>query len=200
VKLVEAHGEHGLRACLQKVSPTENNADVTISTVHKAKGCEWGRVWVTDDFSPYRKDRDGKESVDEAEMRLLYVAITRGRESVRVPDVLVTRLGLQQPPSILRVSGRAVTVPDPDDADDTATPPDHAVNGPPQETAGSTPPRGIAVRVLARLARWILRWSQSMVARLSERDAQTGTSVQHSGSGRGEGAESTGTDVNRSSR
>jgi superfamily I DNA/RNA helicase len=59
---------------------------VTVSTAHKAKGREWARVKVADDFTP-PKDSDQRDDagralpgpIDDAEARLAYVAVTRTR-------------------------------------------------------------------------------------------------------------------------
>jgi superfamily I DNA/RNA helicase len=48
-----------------------------ISTVHRAKGLEWKRVKVVNDFR--FKTVDGRLTLDEDEIGSLYVAITRAR-------------------------------------------------------------------------------------------------------------------------
>ena len=48
-----------------------------ISTVHRAKGLQWKRVKVANDFR--FKTVDGRLTLDEDEMRLLYVAVTRAQ-------------------------------------------------------------------------------------------------------------------------
>jgi superfamily I DNA/RNA helicase len=52
----------------------EDRADIVISTSHKAKGREWAQVRLAGDFP----DGAGDE-IDAAELRLLYVAVTRAR-------------------------------------------------------------------------------------------------------------------------
>jgi superfamily I DNA/RNA helicase len=59
---------------------------VTVSTAHKAKGREWANVRIAADFTP-PEDSDQKDdnghpvpgSIDDAEARLAYVAVTRTR-------------------------------------------------------------------------------------------------------------------------
>lgn len=54
--------------------------DVTISTAHKAKGLEWGRVRIGDDFKPPKQSETDPDKVimpDPEELRLAYVAVTR---------------------------------------------------------------------------------------------------------------------------
>lgn len=83
--LVDEHGpEVILNAVARLVS--ESDAQVTVSTAHKAKGREWPWVRIAPDFTP---PPDADElgaaghpvpgSVDEAEARLAYVAVTRAR-------------------------------------------------------------------------------------------------------------------------
>lgn len=57
---------------------------VTLSTVHAAKGLEWDKVYlpaVCDGHLPMANNEDGGE---EEERRLMYVAITRARTSLKV--------------------------------------------------------------------------------------------------------------------
>jgi AAA domain-containing protein/UvrD-like helicase family protein len=83
--LVDDHGPEAiLRAVDRLVS--ESDAEVTVSTAHKAKGREWPRVRIAPDFTPPpdtdELDAEGRPvpgPVDEAEARLAYVAVTRAR-------------------------------------------------------------------------------------------------------------------------
>jgi hypothetical protein len=54
--------------------PKEQWADVLISTAHKAKGREWHSVKLSDDFPAPKEEGD---TIEPAELRLLYVAVTR---------------------------------------------------------------------------------------------------------------------------
>lgn len=89
--LVDLVDTHGTQAILNAVNclESEDTADVTVSTAHKAKGREWGSVKIADDFTPPRdsdeKDSNGKPvpgRIDEAEARLAYVAVTRARHQL----------------------------------------------------------------------------------------------------------------------
>ena len=60
---------------------TEENADVILSTVHKAKGMEWDSVKLENDFP-----LPGSDRFTEEEVNLLYVAITRARNSLNIRD------------------------------------------------------------------------------------------------------------------
>lgn len=72
VRLIDEHTPEGvIRAVEACVSEAE--ADVVVSTAHKAKGREWDSVRIADDF------QEG-EDVSDPEAMLAYVAITRARE------------------------------------------------------------------------------------------------------------------------
>ncbi|MYS24839.1 UvrD-like helicase C-terminal domain-containing protein [Streptomyces sp. DvalAA-14] len=88
--LVDLVARHGTEAILTAVSQLhdEQGAQVTVSTAHKAKGREWTRVRIADDF-PQPKDTDQRDAngnpvptaIDDADARLAYVAITRARHN-----------------------------------------------------------------------------------------------------------------------
>jgi len=50
----------------------ESQADLVISTAHKAKGREWDRVQLASDFP-------ARDRCDDADRKLLYVAVTRAK-------------------------------------------------------------------------------------------------------------------------
>jgi len=87
VNLVEARGERQLLWALNKVAD-EDDCNFVVSTAHKAKGREWPEVRLMDDFvkSLPKKERGQITSeIDSSELRLLYVAITRAKDTVEVP-------------------------------------------------------------------------------------------------------------------
>lgn len=67
------------------------NADAILSTTHKAKGAEWGRVFLCDDFvnivkiNDELKDTDTPKLVRREDLNLLYVAVTRSKSSLDCP-------------------------------------------------------------------------------------------------------------------
>ncbi|MGW4881802.1 UvrD-helicase domain-containing protein [Streptomyces sp. NPDC004262] len=83
--LVDTHGTDAILAAVAQLAP-EHQAEVTVSTAHKAKGREWARVKIADDFTP-PKDTDQHDDtgravpgpIDDSEARLAYVAVTRAR-------------------------------------------------------------------------------------------------------------------------
>ena len=90
VNLVQARGERQLMWALNRAVEAAE-ADVIISTAHKAKGEEWATVTLLDDFLRSRSNRSAGEleangGFDESELRLFYVAITRAKEALCVPS------------------------------------------------------------------------------------------------------------------
>lgn len=72
------YGASRLSGWLEAASrTTEEEADVYISTAHRAKGREWDNVLLTDDFLD--TDSDGWQ---EESANLLYVAVTRAKKSL----------------------------------------------------------------------------------------------------------------------
>jgi hypothetical protein len=84
VKLIQTYGAGQIVRALERM-PREEDADVVVSTAHKAKGREWPRVQLANDFRGVSED----DEIRADDLRVLYVAATRAR------DVLdVDRLGL----------------------------------------------------------------------------------------------------------
>jgi superfamily I DNA/RNA helicase len=79
VSLVNTFGASRLISMLSRM-PSEKDAEVIISTAHKAKGREWARVLLTDDFPPHTDERP----LSVEEWRLLYVAVTRAAEHLDI--------------------------------------------------------------------------------------------------------------------
>jgi UvrD-like helicase family protein/AAA domain-containing protein len=84
VDLVDEHGVDELSVILAQIGDRSKGADtdITISTVHGAKGLEWETVEIAGDFREPKKDpeRPGETPVIPAEtLRLIYVALTRAQ-------------------------------------------------------------------------------------------------------------------------
>jgi hypothetical protein len=100
VNLVESRGEKQLMWALRQ-TVEENESDLIISTAHKAKGREWPRVRLMDDFIPTPRrttDQASRQIApedDQAETRLLYVAMTRAKEELEIPPPLAARFGIR---------------------------------------------------------------------------------------------------------
>lgn len=78
--------EQALKRLRETLGATDDRPepDVTISTAHKAKGLEWDRVRIGDDFgAPEVDETTGKTLYPEdAELRLDYVAVTRAAKEL----------------------------------------------------------------------------------------------------------------------
>jgi superfamily I DNA/RNA helicase len=104
VQLVNEHGEERLIEIVNKCEPTEKHADLVVSTTHKAKGLEWNRVLVDKDFdASFGKTcklenrnlviLDRKKFAEDT--RVLYVAMTRARDAVELPQGVMSYFGLK---------------------------------------------------------------------------------------------------------
>ncbi|RPF30349.1 UvrD-helicase domain-containing protein [Streptomyces sp. TLI_185] len=87
VHLVDTHGTEAILVAVSHLAP-EPHAQVTVSTAHKAKGREWPRVLIADDFARPEDETPDEQTdtatspdpIDDAEARLAYVAVTRTRQ------------------------------------------------------------------------------------------------------------------------
>lgn len=75
VNLINEHTPQRLIEFIDSMC-AEPLADVVMSTAHKAKGREWNRVQIADDFA-IKKGKDG--TLSKSELMLAYVAITRAK-------------------------------------------------------------------------------------------------------------------------
>lgn len=75
----------------------KNNADMIYSTVHKCKGMEYDEVNIADDFMTenaiiehyqHNTERYNRNKLNE-EINLLYVAVTRAKNKINIPDDLI---------------------------------------------------------------------------------------------------------------
>lgn len=78
VSLVEEFGVEPILQALEKMPP-EHEAEQVVSTAHKAKGREWSKVKLFEDFAD-----PGQRTDSAGEWRLLYVACTRAQHQLDV--------------------------------------------------------------------------------------------------------------------
>jgi hypothetical protein len=80
--MVKLISEHGIDAILDicERSTKEADADVVVSTAHKAKGREWDRVKIAGDFRI--PDYDAGEVLSRQEAMLMYVSVTRAKKAL----------------------------------------------------------------------------------------------------------------------
>jgi superfamily I DNA/RNA helicase len=88
VKLVDSYGVRSLRSALLNVLSPDliANADLFLTTAHKAKGREWDAVRLADDFQQQPvTDENGDKRFIPSETRLFYVAATRAINDLTIP-------------------------------------------------------------------------------------------------------------------
>jgi hypothetical protein len=87
VKLIKQYNGN-VAPLVQALNSTESNhklAEFSLCTAHKAKGGQWGRIFVGRDFAPYwEKIGEGKRPVvpERDELSLAYVTLTRARQAI----------------------------------------------------------------------------------------------------------------------
>lgn len=82
VSLVDKYTCPVILEALEQAVP-ENRADLIVSTAHKAKGREWDSVRIGGDFAAKTDKETGEEKeLDDAEVMLRYVAVTRAMISL----------------------------------------------------------------------------------------------------------------------
>jgi len=94
VKIVGTYGEGDLIRALDQCVRDEEEAEVVVTTAHKAKGREWPATEIATDFISSWLKVSGEIIREETkeEARLLYVALTRCRHNVRIPEELLHHL------------------------------------------------------------------------------------------------------------
>lgn len=91
-RLAERHGTElpaALKAVERTVTADEKDAELVLTTAHKAKGREWEHVEAWDDFPDPPTDRKTllqrpNQERDVAELNLLYVTLTRAQRTLYV--------------------------------------------------------------------------------------------------------------------
>jgi hypothetical protein len=116
VRLIQDRDRKVLHMCrqLEACVETPAAAQITVSTVHKAKGLEWPRVLVSSDFNQFVEIENGKPVIDMQEAYIMYVALTRAREKLILSPACVEAISA----SAAAKAGRARKQ-DPRDAEDT---------------------------------------------------------------------------------
>lgn len=78
VRLITTHGAQAVIDATDRLVE-EPHADLVLSTVHKAKGREWDSVLIADDFPEPKEGPLGVVPPKKADLRLIYVAVTRAK-------------------------------------------------------------------------------------------------------------------------
>lgn len=105
VSVMDRFGPIAIVSALQGQAK-EDKASLVVSTAHKAKGREWDTVALAGDFPDPEK-----REITEQELKLLYVAATRARDTLDIGAVAI--LSPQPPANIDPNTGEIVAVPEP---------------------------------------------------------------------------------------
>lgn len=81
VKIVDEHGPAAIEAAVNR-AVDETQAELVISTAHKAKGREWESVRLTTDFAEPKETLGQKSYPAREELMLNYVAVTRAKQEL----------------------------------------------------------------------------------------------------------------------
>ncbi|MGA9315215.1 MAG: 3'-5' exonuclease, partial [Solirubrobacteraceae bacterium] len=83
IRLIQDRDRKVLHMCRQLEACVESPAaaQITVSTVHKAKGLEWPRVLMSSDFNQFVELENGNPVIDMEEAYIMYVGLTRAREN-----------------------------------------------------------------------------------------------------------------------
>ncbi len=97
IKMVNEYGSSlpSLLTSLRAGLVREDEANLIISTAHKAKGREWELVWLADDF-PGLINSAGEIDIEQEELNILYVASTRARRRLRANSSLLEAYHLRE--------------------------------------------------------------------------------------------------------
>jgi hypothetical protein len=97
VKLLNNWPAHELLGALKSVQNVDRDrADLTVSTVHKAKGLEFPSVRLADDFAfPSTENEKSKTPFSEEEARIFYVGITRAQFELDVTQCRAAHAALE---------------------------------------------------------------------------------------------------------
>jgi len=91
IKIIEKFGQR-LPSTIEKIQSScckdPRTADVVLSTVHKAKGLEFDNVILLDDFPDLDDFSFQMIPIPEDEKNLLYVAITRAKQTIVMNDIV----------------------------------------------------------------------------------------------------------------
>jgi UvrD-like helicase family protein len=97
-RLLDKYTLEDIERAASLVAKSPKGAQITLSTGHRAKGREWARVRLCHDFLHNVKKSDNgrfpEPGAFEEELRLLYVAATRAKEQLEIPEALAIKFNL----------------------------------------------------------------------------------------------------------
>lgn len=116
VRAIEEHGCANARKALANTVSDERGADVVLTTTHGVKGREYDAVSIYDDFRGKRPEAGFGTWIPDGVTRLLYVAVTRAKETLFLEKPLRDRFDLGGVETILvePISNVSLSEPPPD--------------------------------------------------------------------------------------
>jgi hypothetical protein len=116
VRAIEKLGCANARKILSNTVPDERGADIVLTTTHGVKGREYDAVSIYDDFRGRRIEGGFRTWMPDGVTRLLYVAVTRAKETLFLEKTLRDRfdLGGYEPVSSESVANINLSEPVPD--------------------------------------------------------------------------------------
>lgn len=93
VKIIDEYGPEQIKSLINKSQNIESN--ILVTTAHKAKGLEFDRVSIEDDFQYKLIGNELQMSKEEA--RLIYVALTRAKKNLHLQGVFDLIQALKNP-------------------------------------------------------------------------------------------------------
>ena len=88
IRLIDTYGIDELLALLRQTERSQLAANVTITTGHKAKGLEWSKVKLADDFLYPSDERE----LSPGEINILYVSATRALDVLDITECLAANV------------------------------------------------------------------------------------------------------------
>jgi superfamily I DNA/RNA helicase len=85
VRMIEEHGAETVVDAIKKAIPAKrkHEAQLVVTTAHKAKGLEWPKVRIADDFKePLEKETGKPLPIPKEDAMLAYVAVTRAMKTL----------------------------------------------------------------------------------------------------------------------
>lgn len=88
IKLIKEFGSEYLAVAeiITRSAVEAEYAKVVLTNTHKSKGLEFDRVWIEDDFKVNLDKKEQKSNSLIDEVNMLYVAVTRSREVLYLPE------------------------------------------------------------------------------------------------------------------
>jgi len=89
IKLMDNYGAQELLEMLKRTQTNSKNSDITLTTAHKAKGLEWDKVKLGDDFMYPTKEG---QIMPSGEVNVLYVAATRALKILDITNCIAANV------------------------------------------------------------------------------------------------------------